>query len=93
MEMTIATLFAQVFVMRHQTSCCQFLCFFSGLTCGLWKTEEPPAALLLYTDHPSAVPVEFYSYNYRVTKVARRLRVPTIRSRDILLQAKGDHLG
>ncbi len=51
-ELTIATVFAQVFVMRHQ----------------------------------------IHNYNDSVTKVARRLWVPTMRSRDILLQAKGDHL-
>jgi hypothetical protein len=66
---------------------------FSGLTCSLLKTIEPPASLLLHTNRPSAVPVEFHNYNDSVTRVAGRLRVPIMCSRDILLQAKGDHLG
>jgi hypothetical protein len=43
-ELTIATLFAQVFVMRHQMSCCQFLCFSSELTCGLFKNNKTPSS-------------------------------------------------
>jgi hypothetical protein len=61
--------------------------------CPLEKPYNPPVALLLHTNRPSAVPVEFHNYNDSVTRVAGRLRVPTMRSRDILLQAKGDHLG
>ncbi len=53
------------------------------------KTIEPPAALLLHTNHPSAVSVEFHNYNDSVMRVAGRLWVPTMCSRDILLQAKG----
>jgi hypothetical protein len=40
----------------------------------------------------SAVLVEFCDYKDSVMRVARILCVPTC-SRDILLQAKGDHLG
>jgi hypothetical protein len=40
----------------------------------------------------SAEPVKFYDYKDRVVRVARILWVPTMRSRDILLQATGDHL-
>jgi hypothetical protein len=39
-ELTIATLFAQVLVMRHQMSCCRFLCLSSELTCGLLKNHR-----------------------------------------------------
>ncbi len=90
MELTIATLFARVLVTRHQMSCCQFFYFSSGLTCGLLKTIEPPSSFV--ANSPSAVPVIFHNYNDSATSVARRLQVPTMRSRDILLQAKGDHL-
>jgi hypothetical protein len=65
---------------------------FSRLTCGLLKTIEPPAALLLHTNRPSSVPVEIHNYNDRVMRVAGRLQVPTMHSGGILLQAKGDHL-
>jgi hypothetical protein len=57
----------------------------------LWpleKQEYPSADLLLHTNCPSAVPVKFHNYNDSVTRVARRLQVPTMPSRDILLQAK-----
>jgi hypothetical protein len=40
----------------------------------------------------SAVLVEFYDYRDSVMRVAGILWVPTMHSRDILLQAKGDHL-
>jgi hypothetical protein len=39
-ELTIATLFAWVLVMRHQMSSCRFLCSSSGLTCGLLKNHS-----------------------------------------------------
>jgi hypothetical protein len=39
MELMIATLFAQVFVMRHQMSSCQFLFFFQRAH--LWPLEKP----------------------------------------------------
>ncbi len=41
----------------------------------------------------SAVPVEFHDYKDSVTRVAGILWVTSMRSRDFLLQAKGDHLG
>ncbi len=41
-ELTIATLLAQVLVMRHLMTCSQFLCFSSGLTCGLLKNHRTP---------------------------------------------------
>jgi hypothetical protein len=41
----------------------------------------------------SAVPVRFRDYKDSVMRVAGILWVPTMPSRDILLQAKGDHLG
>ncbi len=92
-ELTIVTLFAQVFVMRHQMICCQFLCFSIRLFCGFLKNHKiSAAALLLHTNRPSAVPVESHTYNDSVTRVARRLQVPTMCSRDILLQANGYHL-
>jgi hypothetical protein len=47
---------------------------------------------LLYSNSPSAVPVKFHNYNDNVTRVVERLRVPTMRSRDMLLQDKRDHL-
>ncbi len=31
MELAIATLFARMFVVRHQITCCRFLCFSIGL--------------------------------------------------------------
>ncbi len=44
-ELTIATLFARVLVMRHQMSCCQFLSFSSGLTHSLLKNHRNPQQL------------------------------------------------
>jgi hypothetical protein len=41
----------------------------------------------------SAVVVGFHDYKGSLMRVARILRVPTMRSKDILLQAMGDHLG
>ncbi len=35
----IATLFARVFVVRHQMTCCRFLCILIGHTCGLLKKK------------------------------------------------------
>jgi hypothetical protein len=66
-ELTVASLFAQIFVVSHQMTCCQFLCLSIGLV-AFWKTIEPSSF------------------------VASR-RVPSMRSKDILLQAKGDQLG
>jgi hypothetical protein len=47
---------------------------------------------MLHTIHPRALLVRFHNYNDSVMRVARILRVPTMHSRDILLQAKRDHL-
>jgi hypothetical protein len=58
----------------------------------MWPLGNPLAALLLHTSHPSAVPVKFHNYNDRFMRVAGILWVPTMRFRDFLLQAKGDHL-
>jgi hypothetical protein len=70
-----------------------FFAFLAGSLVASWKVIEPPAALLLHTNCPSIVPVEFHNYNDSVTRAAGRLLVPTMRSRDILFQAKGHHLG
>ncbi len=48
-ELTIATLSAQVFVVRYQMSCCRFPFFPAGSLMAFWN---PPAALLLHTNHP-----------------------------------------
>jgi hypothetical protein len=66
-KLTIASLFAQMFVVRHQMTCCQFLCLSIGLV-AFGKTIEP-------------------------SSFVASSRVPSMRSKDILLQAKGDHLG
>ncbi len=55
-ELTIATLFAQVFVMRHQTSCCRFFAFPAGSLVASWKTIEPPPQLCCFI--PTA-PVQY----------------------------------
>ncbi len=39
------TLFVHVFVVRHQMTCCRFLCFFINLTCGLLKNYTIPQQL------------------------------------------------
>jgi hypothetical protein len=41
----------------------------------------------------SPEPVKFRDYKDSVMRVAGILWVPTMNSRDILLQAKGDHIG
>ncbi len=87
-ELVIATLFARVLVMKHQMTCCRFLCFSIGLVT-FWKIIEPPAALLSHIKHSSAVPVEFHIYDAIVTGVARRLQVPTICSKDICFRPRG----
>jgi hypothetical protein len=78
-ELTIATLFAWVFVLRHQMSCCRFLYFSSWLTCGLLKNHRTLQQLCCFIPlappPPSAVQVKFHNYNDSVTKVARRLWV------------------
>ncbi len=58
----------------------------------LGKPLNPPADLLLHTNRPIAILVKFCNNDDSVTRAARILWVPTMRSRDILLHAKGDHL-
>ncbi len=57
-ELTIATLFALVFVMRHQMSCCRFLYFFSGPTCGFLKKPQNPQQLCCFI---TIAPVQYQS--------------------------------
>jgi hypothetical protein len=52
MELTITSLFAQVFVMRHHMSCCRFPSFPTGSLLAFWNPKKPPAALLLPTNGP-----------------------------------------
>ncbi len=66
-----------------------FIVFPAGLLVAFWKTTEPPAAFLPHTQHANAVPVKFHNCNESVMRVAGKLRVPTMRSRDIMHQAKG----
>ncbi len=40
-ELTIATLFAQVFVMRHQMSCCRFSSLPAGSLVAFWNPKNP----------------------------------------------------
>jgi hypothetical protein len=61
--------------------------------CGLLKNHRTLAALLPHTKRSSAVQVKFHNCNDSVMRVAKRLWVPTMGSKDILLQAKGDHHG
>jgi hypothetical protein len=48
LKLTIATLFTQVFVMRHHIFCSWLLCFSSGLTCGLLKNHRTPQQLCCF---------------------------------------------
>ncbi len=50
-ELTITTLFAYVFVLRHQMSCCGLPSFPAGSLMAFWNPENPPAALLLLTNY------------------------------------------
>jgi hypothetical protein len=89
-ELKIATLFTQVLVMRHQMSCCWFLCLSSRLTCGFLETIEHTSSFVALYQPPQCSTSQVH--NSSVTRVAGILRAPPICSRDILLQAKGDHL-
>jgi hypothetical protein len=90
-ELMSATPFAQLFVTRHQMSCCWFLPFqwahswpFGG--------KEPPNNFVTSSQPRSTTPIVFHNYKDSVMRVAGILRVPTMCSRDILLQqAKKDH--
>ncbi len=75
-ELTIATLFALVFVMRHQLSCCRFFALPAASLVASWKTIEPSSSSVASYQSPSAVPVKFHNYNDNVTRVAGRLWVP-----------------
>ncbi len=57
-ELTIATLFARVLVMRYQMSCCWFLSLFSGLTRGLLKNHRTPQQLCCLKPN---TPVQYWS--------------------------------
>jgi hypothetical protein len=73
-------------------SCCQFLCLSSGLICGLLETHRTPSSFVASCQLQSALLVEFHNHKYSVMRAAGILWVPTMRSRDILQQAKWDHL-
>ncbi len=68
MKLTTAILFAQVFVMKHQMSCCRFHCFSSGLTCGLLKNYRIPQQLCCFI--PTA-PVQYQSFSRTKMTVPR----------------------
>jgi hypothetical protein len=92
MELTITTLFARVFVMSHQMSCCWFLCLSGGLARGLLETNRTYQQLCCFI--PTA-PVNYQSNSIITdsdTRAARILQNPTIHSRDLLNQVKGNHL-
>jgi hypothetical protein len=76
--------------MRHQ-SCCRIYFLPAGSLVALWRTTELPSNLQYVASclTSRAVPVEFHSCNDSVTRVAGNLRVSTMRSWDILHQAKG----
>jgi hypothetical protein len=61
-EVTIATLFARVFVMRHQMSCCRFLCLSSGSLCGLLETHRIPSTFVA-----SYQPTQWYQSSSIIT--------------------------
>jgi hypothetical protein len=73
-------------------SCCRFLCFSSGLTCGSWKPIEPASSFVASFQLHSAVPVKFHNHKDSVMRVAGILQVRTMHSRVILWQAKEDYL-
>jgi hypothetical protein len=50
-ELTITTLSAHVFIMRHQISCCRFHSLPAGSLVPFWNPKNPPAALLLHNNH------------------------------------------
>ncbi len=57
-DLTIATLFSRVFVVKHQTTCYQFICFSIGLTPDLLKNHRTPQQLCCLI--PNA-PVQYQS--------------------------------
>jgi hypothetical protein len=83
MELTISTLFCpRVSSWGIRSRAAEFNFFLAG-------SLYSPAPLVTSCLNYSAVPVEFHNCNDSVTRVAGRLWVPTMRSRDILHQAKG----
>ncbi len=68
-------------------------CLLGGTRChAAWKPIEPPSSFVASYQLPQCLPIKFHNYNDSVTRAARILLVPTLRSRDIQLQAQGDHL-
>ncbi len=93
-ELTIATLVACVLV--HEASVAVLLnsiFFQQAHSRPLGRIIELPSTPCASCLTFRAVPVESHNCNDSITRVAGRLRVPTMHSRDILHQAKGDHLG
>ncbi len=70
-ELTLATLFAQVFVMRHQMSCCPFLCLSSGLTCSLLKNHRTPYQFFCFV---LITPVQYHSTSLNTMIVSQSSR-------------------
>jgi hypothetical protein len=81
---------ALVFVKRHQMSCSRFHSFPAGHD--PLEPKQPSSSFIASYQLHSAVPVVFQNQKDSVMRVAGILWVPTMRSRDILLQANGDHL-
>jgi hypothetical protein len=57
-----------------------------------WKLIEPPSSFVASWQLHSALPVKFHNHKDSVMRAAVILWVPTKHSKNILLQAKGDHL-
>ncbi len=57
-----------------------------------WKLTEPPISFVASCQPHSVLPVKFHNHKDSVMRAAGILRVPTMHSKDFLLQAKGDHL-
>jgi hypothetical protein len=90
-ELTSATPFAQLFVTRHQMSCCWFLPFQRAHSWPFGR-KEPPNNFVTSSQPHSRIPIVFHNYKDSVMRVAGIFWVPTMCSRDILLQqAKKDH--
>jgi hypothetical protein len=77
--------------MRHQMASCWFLCFSSGLTCGLLKNHRNPKQFHFFM-HNTSVQYQFSSII--AMSVSQELlgdyKFPTNCSKDILHQAKGE---
>jgi hypothetical protein len=67
-----------------------FFAFLTGSLVASWKAIEPPSSSVAsHLPPPSVVPVKFHNYNDSATRIAGRLLVPTIHSRDILFRPRG----